>query len=123
MANDVFKMLKDIELKAVGLDEETKKMQEGYFISFRNIGLPIHKEDYENPWSPLGANLEKNIPKTEPSDPKDAPKTGSEKIDTTQAFVASVAKSQQSYLNTFVLVDNKLQMNNQYSVMPGSSKL
>jgi hypothetical protein len=116
-------MLKDIELKAVGLDEETKKMQEGYFISFRNIGLPIHKEDYDNPWSPLGVNLEKNIPKKEPSDPKDAPKTGSEKIDTTQAFVASVAKSQQSYLNTFVLVDNKLQMNNQYSVMPGSSKL
>src|SRR5262249_12563611 len=39
------------------------------------------------------------------------------------AFVANIARSQQSYLNTFVLVNNKLQMNNQYSVMPGSSKL
>lgn len=123
MAQDVFKMFKDLELKAVGLDEKTNKMQEGYFVAFRSIGLPIHKDDYANPWSPLGVNLEKNIPKTDPVDPKDAPKTGSDKIDTTQAFAANIAKSQQSYLNTFVLVNNKLQMNNEYSVMPGSSKL
>lgn len=122
MENDVFKMLKDIELKAVGLDEESKKMQEGYFISFRNIGLPIHKEDYENPWTPVGGNLAAALPK-EASDPKDAPKTGSGKVDTNQAFAANIAKSQQNFLNTFALVDNKLQMSNQYSVMPGSSKL
>ena len=123
MAQDVFKILQDLELKAVGLDEQTKKLQEGYFVAFRSIGLPIHKADYENPWSSLGANLEKDIPKTDPVDPKDAPTTGSGKIDTTQAFAAAIAKSQQAYLNTYVLVDNKLQMNNQYSVMPGSSKL
>jgi len=123
MAQDVFKMLKDLELKAVGLDEKTNQMQEGYFVAFRSIGLPIHKDDYSNPWSPLGVNLQKDIPKTDPADPKDAPKTGSDKIDTTQAFAANIAKSQQSYLNTYVLVNNKLQMNNQYSVMPGSSKL
>ena len=123
MAQDVFKMLKDLELKAVGLDEKTNKMQEGYFVAFRSIGLPIHKADYENPYSPLGVNLNKDIPKTDPVDPKDAPKTGSDKIDTTQAFVANIAKSQQSYLSTYVLVNNKLQMNNEYSVMPGSSKL
>jgi hypothetical protein len=123
MANDVFKMFRDLELKAVGLDEKTNKMQEGYFVAFRSIGLPIHKEDYANPWSPLGVNLEKNIPKTDPVDPKDAPKTGSASIDVNQAFAANIAKSQQAYLNTYVLVNNKLQMNNQYSVMPGSSKL
>src|SRR5207302_1905455 len=120
---DVFKLLKDIELKAVGLDEKTNKMQEGYFVSFRTIGLPIHHLDYENPWSPLGVNLQKDIPPTPPADPKTAPQTGSGKIDTTQAFAANIAASQQAYLNTYVLVDNKLQMNNQYSVMPGSSKL
>lgn len=123
MAQDVFKMLKDLELKAVGLDEKTQKMQEGYFVAFRSIGLPIHKDDYDNPWAPLGVNLEKDIPKTDPGDPKNAPKTGSDKIDTTQAFAANIAKSQQSYLTTYVLVNNKLEMNNQYSVMPGSSKL
>ena len=42
MAQDVFKILKDLELKAVGLDPETNKMQEGYFAPFRPIGLPIH---------------------------------------------------------------------------------
>jgi hypothetical protein len=120
---DVFKIFKDLELKAVGLDEKTKKMQEGYFVAFRDIGLPIHKEDYENPFAPTGVNLAKDIPKTEPTDPKEAPKTGSGNVDTSQAFAANVAKSIQSYLNTYVLVNNKLQMNNQYSVIPGSSHL
>ena len=82
---DVFKILKDLELKAVGLDEKTNKMQEGYFVAFRSIGLPVIKDDYANPWSPLGANLEKDIPQTDPVDPKNAPKTGSDKIDATQA--------------------------------------
>ena len=123
MAQDVFKMFKDLELKAVGLDEKTSKMQEGYFVAFRSVGLPIHKDDYENPWSPLGVNLEKDIPKTDPVDPKNAPKTGSDKIDTNQAFSAAIAHDMQSYLSTYVLVNNKLQMNNEYSVMPGASKL
>jgi hypothetical protein len=122
-AQGVFKLFKDLELKAVGLDEQSNKMQEGYFVAFRGIGLPIHKDDHANPWSPLGVNLEKDIPKTDPVDPKDAPKTGSGKIEITQAFTANIAKSQQSYLSGFVLIDSKLQMNNQYSVMPGSGKI
>jgi len=123
MAQDVFKMLKDLELKAVGLDEKTKKMQEGYFVAFRTIGLPIRKEDYANPWTPTGGNIDKAIPQTPAVDPKDAPKTGSAALDTTQAFVANLAKQQENYLSTYALVNDKLQMNNQYSVMPGSSKL
>src|SRR5690349_4903173 len=115
---DVFKILKDLELKVVGLDPETNKMQEGYFVSFRSVGLPIHKEDFDNPWSPLGVNLEKAIPNTEPADPANAPKTGSGQIDETKIFAAKIAKSMQSYLNGFLLVDNQLRMNNQYAVMP-----
>ena len=57
MEKDVFKMLRDLELKAVGLDEQTKKMQEGYFVAFRTIGLPIHKEDDSNPWTPSNAEI------------------------------------------------------------------
>jgi hypothetical protein len=48
------RFLKDLELKAVGLDPETNKMQEGYFSAFRSIGLPIHGEDNANPYSPVG---------------------------------------------------------------------
>jgi hypothetical protein len=59
---DVFKILKDLELKAVGLDPQTNKMQEGYFVSFRPIGLPIHKEDFANPYTPLGGNMNLNRP-------------------------------------------------------------
>jgi hypothetical protein len=121
MAQDVFKLFKDLELKAVGLDEKTNKMQEGYFVAFRNIGLPVHKDDYKNPWTPLGENLKGDMPP--PADPATAPKTGSDGIDLAKAFAANIAQSQGTYLSTFALVDNKLQMNNQYSVMPGSSKL
>src|SRR4051794_15750180 len=85
---DVFKILKDLELKSVGLDPQTNKMQEGYFVSFRTVGLPIHKEDFANPYSPLGVNLEKDIPKADPSDPKGAPKTGSDQMDENKIFTA-----------------------------------
>lgn len=120
---DVFKILKDLELKAVGLDPATNKMQEGYFIAFRSVGLPIHKDDFANPWSPLGVNLQKDIPQSNPADPQTAPKTASGQIDENKVFTANIAKSMQSYLNTFLLTDDKLRMNNQYSVMPGSSKV
>jgi hypothetical protein len=127
MANDVFKILKDLELKSVGLDEQTKKLQEGYFISFRNVGLPIHKDDFANPWSPLGVNLAKDLPPGQAAptgtDPANAPKTASGQIDDSTVFAANIAKSQQSYLNAFLLTDDKLRMNNDYSVMPGSSKV
>src|SRR5258708_2371369 len=110
---DVFKILKDLELKSVGLDPETNKMQEGYFISFRSVGLPIHDEDFQNPWTPLGGNLEKDIPKADPSDPANAPKTGSTQLDENKKYTAAIAKSQQNFLNTFLLTDDKLVMNNQ----------
>src|SRR5882757_9783231 len=109
MANpppDVYKILKDLELKAVGLDPSTNTMQSGYFVSFRDIGLPIHKDDFANPFSPLGANLDQNIPETPPADPADAPKTGSTALDPDVKFAASIAKSQQSYLNGFMLTDD-----------------
>ena len=120
---DVYKILKDLELKSVSLDPETMKMQEGYFAAFRSIGLPIRKEDFENPWSPLGTNLQKDIPKTEPVDPKDAAKTAAAQLTENKIAAAKIAKSMQSYLNGFLLTDDKLQMNNEYAVMPGSSKV
>jgi hypothetical protein len=124
MAQDVFKILKDLELKAVGLDPATDKIQEGYFTAFRGIGLPIHKEDYQNPYSPLGGNLQQDLPKTEPVDPKDtAPKTASSSLDLTKAFAANVAQSQQSFLSSFYLIDDKLRMSNQYTVMPSAGKV
>jgi hypothetical protein len=123
MAKDVFKILKDLELRAVGLDPQSAGMQEGYFVAFRPVGLPIHKKDFENPWSPLGSNLQKDIPQSDPVDPKDAPKTAAGGIDENKIFAANIAHSQQSYLNTFLLTDDKLRMNSEYAVMPGSSKV
>lgn len=120
---DVFKILKDLELKCVGLDPQTNKMQEGYFSSFRTIGLPIHKEDFNNPFSPLGVNLQKSIPPSDPADPKAAPKTASDILSENKIAAANVAHDMQSYLNAYLLTDDKLRMNSQYAVMPSSSKV
>lgn len=123
MGQDVFKILKDLELKIVGLDPKTNTMQAGFFASFRTVGLPITIDDYKNPWSPLGGNLEKDIPKTSPSDPKESPKTTSSTLTENQIFASKIANNQQTYLNTFLLTDDKLRMNNQYSVMPGAGRV
>ena len=137
MAQDVYKILKDLELKAVGLDPQTNKMQEGYFVSYRDVGLPIHKSDYDNPWSPTDSNLEQDIKEVAPVDPKKAPKTGSSTLDTVatapsaseakridpKALAGAIGESQMAYLNTFLLTDDKLVLNNQYNVIPGSSKV
>lgn len=117
--NDVFKILADLEVKAVGLDPQTKTMQEGYFIAFRNSGLPLPAEDYSNPFSPTGAELKKinaDQPHTDPKDPKDAGKaTGSDQTGDDKAAVAGIAQSMQNYMNTFGLSDLKLQLSNTYS--------
>jgi hypothetical protein len=128
---DVYKILKDLEMKAVGVDPETQAMPEGYFASFRNVGLPIRTEDYENPFSPIGINLKKDRPETAPASPASAPKTASEEVDfeepededtaAVDEEIRSISRSQRSYLNTFLLTDRKLRMSNTYSVMPGTS--
>jgi len=126
---DLFKVLKDLECKAVGVDPATNKMPEGYFVSFREIGLPINREDYQNPWTPTGANLAK-INSSKPSaapatstDGTEAPKTGSSMLSDEAALSAEIGNSMQSYLNAFMLTDSKLVMSNTYSVMPGASKV
>jgi hypothetical protein len=122
MAQDVFKILKDLELKAVGLDPSTNKMQEGYFAAFRPIGLPISSEDYFDPWTPSGINPPK--PRQDPRDPKGLPSNlENGKLDEDIISAADVTQAMKSYLNTFYLIDSKLQMNNDYSVIPGSSKV
>ncbi|PPK96142.1 hypothetical protein CLV92_105244 [Kineococcus xinjiangensis] len=125
---DVFKILKDLELKAVGLDEQTKKMQEGYFVAFRNVGLPIRKQDFDRPFSPLGSSPRAEVPPTpDRTDPADAPKTASGALDPEKvyddALLADVSRAHRAYVNTFMLTDSKLNMSADYSVMPGASKV
>lgn len=125
---DVFKILKDLELRAVTLDPNTNKLQEGYFVSFRSIGLPIHKNDFANPWTPTGGNLASNKPATPANangvDPSTVqPPSASKLLEENKIAVAKIAKSQQSFCNTFLLIDDQLAMNNDYKVIPGSSKI
>ena len=119
---DVFKILRDLEMKAVGVDPQTQAMQKGYFVALRNIGLPIRTQDYENPFSPVGVNLNKPRPEIPAADPTTAPKTASESTDT-DAELAAVTTAQRNYINTFLLTDRKLRMSNTYQVMPGASRV
>jgi hypothetical protein len=127
---DLFKVMKDLEYKAVGIDPETNKVQEGYFVSFRDIGLPVMREDFENPWTPTGANLGKinsskpaaPVADAPPADPANPP-TASSQLNEDSDLSAEIGKSMQSYINSFMLTDSKLVMSNRYSVMPGASKV
>lgn len=118
---DVFKILRDLEMKAVGVDPEQQEMPKGTFVSFRSVGLPIRFEDYANPWSPIGVNIDKAV--TKPKEPPPGePATASSKIDTDREL-KSVTRAQRAYLNTFLLTDSKLRMNERYETMPGASKV
>jgi hypothetical protein len=130
---DVLKLLKDLQYKAVGVDPESKKMPEGYFVSFRPIGLPIPEEDFKNPWSPTGANLKEILsaaPKpgaASTAATTDAgtvtPVSASAQLDKDQFITAGIGQSMQAYLNTFMLTDDKLVMSNDYRTVPGSGKV
>lgn len=132
---DVLKILKDLEYKAVGVDPNTNEMPTGYFVSFRNVGLPIIKDDFDNPWTPLGSNMAQiNSSKpqsgtnagaigTDPAVTITQPKSASQILDENKIASAGVAKSMQAYLNTFMLTDNKLSMSHDYHLMPNASKV
>ncbi len=123
---DPFKILKDLELKATGLDPETMKQQEGYFVAFRDIGLPIRKEDFIDPWSPL-RRAKVELP--EATDPKDSQQSGAEQAGLDpervydEALLTEISRSQRAFINTFMVTNAKLQMSPRYSVMPGASNV
>ncbi|WP_207496989.1 hypothetical protein [Aridibaculum aurantiacum] len=129
MSQDVFKILSDLQYKAVGLDPKTKKMQEGYFVSFRNVGLPIPEADFANPWTPQGAEMKKILADAKtastPPDKGSTPDGSGEvtppaEIDVNQVITAGIAQSQVNYLNTYFLTNDKLAMSPEYTVMPSA---
>lgn len=125
---DVYQILQDLENKAAGVDPKTGKMPQGYFVSFRPVGLPIDPADYSNPWTPTGSELNQatssalsqiassSSGSTTPSLPNNAPPT----IDPNQLIAAKVAQSEINYFNAFQLTDDKLQMDQKWSVMPSA---
>ena len=134
---NVLKILDDLKYKSVGVDPGTKKMPEGFFASFRPIGLPIPESDFRNPWTPTGGNLKEilsstpkpgvppiRIPGSDPATttPVSA-STAADKMTKDQYITAGVGESMQAYLNTFMLTDDKLEMNGEYRTMPGSGKI
>jgi len=129
---DVMKVLRDLEYKAVGVDPQTQKMPDGYFVSFRPIGLPIPEEDFKNPWTPTGSDLKaildskpkNNETNTGGQDPATiAAASASKQLDDMQFMSANIGASMQAYLQTFVLTDSKIVMDSTYRVAPGTSKV
>ncbi|RZN82244.1 MAG: hypothetical protein EVB11_09090 [Winogradskyella sp.] len=132
--SDVMKVLEDLKYKAVGVDPTTNEMPEGYFVSFRPIGLPIPKEDFKNPWTPTGSNLKEilsskakhnsELAQAEGQDPANVDVvSASSQLDDMQFMSAGIGASMQAFLQTFALTDSKLVMDNKFRVAPGTSKL
>jgi hypothetical protein len=75
---------------------------------------------------PFGGNLAQNIDKAVAQIPPRSQRRAHDRggtIDINKAFAANIGQSQRNYFSTYALVNDKLQMNNDYSVMPGSSHL
>lgn len=121
---DPFKILKDLELKATGLDPDTMKQQEGYFVAFRDIGLPIRREDFIDPFSPM---RKATVSFPQNTDPKEVKGSGLDKeiADPEKIYdnllLAEIGRSQRAFINTHILTNVKLQMSPRYTVMPGAS--
>jgi hypothetical protein len=131
---DVMKVLQDLEYRAAGVNPETQKMNEGFFVSFRPIGLPIPEEDYKNPWTPSGSNLKEHLDEkrkdnqsvfaSEPKDPATIQAiSASKQLDDAQWLSANVGADMESFVHTFQLTDKKLAMNSQYQVAPGDGNI
>lgn len=135
ISDQLYQILEELQLKAVGLDPQTMKMQEGYFVSFRDIALPIRSEEFMNPWTPNRvpdlSSFKADLNFQENTDPKDAvspvstdvsePETSAE--DAEDRRRAEAGRSIQAFINTHNLTNQKLQMSNRYSVMPGSGSV
>lgn len=129
---DVMKVLEDLKYKSVGVDPETKQMPEGFFVSFRPIGLPIPEADYKNPWTPTGSNLKEIMdskPKagttsTEGVDPATVQaKSVSQQLEDNQYLSANIGASMMSFINTFYLTDDKITLDAKYRAMPQCGKV
>jgi len=122
MAHDVFQIFRDLEHQAVGADDNGK-MPDGYFTSFRGIGLPIFEEDYKDPMTPFGAPKTTADAAPEATDPKDSQQaTGSAKI-AEQRAIGETSRQISAFVNTFLLVDDKLVLDHRYRAQPGSAKV
>jgi len=129
---DVYKVLDDLKKRAAGVDPSTNKMPEGYFVSFRPIGLPIAPEDFSNPWSPFGSELvgattsamseaaKINPPATSATPMPSSPPP---QVDLQSLIAANVGQSEKNYYNTFWLTNDKLAMNAQWTVMPDAGSV
>lgn len=130
---DVLKVLEDLKYKAVGIDPNNKAMPEGYFVSFCPIGIPIPKEDYENPWTPTGSQM-KEILASKPKTPDATPAVGqdpatiaavsaSKALDDINYVNAGISASFWSFLQTFNLTDEKIVLDSTYRPAPGGGKV
>jgi len=131
---DVMKVLEDLKYKAVGVDPNTKKKREGFFVSFRPIGLPIPKEDFKNPWTPTGSNMKEILdskPKdnsarasSEGQDPATVEAASvSKMLDDQQFMSANIGASMQAFLQTFMITDEQIVLNETYQSAPGNKKV
>ncbi|QBR91822.1 hypothetical protein [Nocardioides euryhalodurans] len=128
--SDIQKLLRDLKARAAGLDPESGKPTEGFYISFRPVALPIRPDDYANPYSPFGPsgpaiNATKNPPPAaDATDPKQV-NTEPEADEETRIRKENEKQSAavKAFVNTFFLVDKKLKIADDWTPYPGATSI
>ena len=131
MENDVFKILEDLKWKAVGVDPTTGQTPKNQFVSFLPIGLPIPEEDFKNPWTPTQSHLKeglqeaiKNKANTETgTDPQNTEAISVSSMLENNLLSAEIGASMMAYLQTFMLTDTKISIDEVYKSWPQASRV
>jgi len=124
---DLFKTLKDLEFRALGVDPiNPSSLPEGFFVSFRQIGLPINERDYTVDKVKIAntvkdiAEIYQTVNKVEiPADQQLDTMEG--KIEDINTEIANQGEA--ALYNTFQLTNEKIRLNSSYSVEPGTQKI
>lgn len=122
---DLHKILQDLEAKAVGLKPGTDELQEGFFVSFRKMGLPIREHDHKGGLEDIFEDAQ-SLDEMQSTEEVKLPDYG-DGVDGLKSDVKVEGKEPHSkemnYLRTFVLSNDKIKMNKEFYVEPGTSKV
>ncbi len=124
---DLQRILRDLEAKAIGLKPNSDELQEGFFVSFRKIGLPIREHEYQDGAEDFFiGNAEELVKEDADVTPNTVPDSGNgtDGLDTSVTIAGKKPLSREmNYLRTFVLSNDKIRMNKEFFVEPGTSRV
>ena len=120
------RILRDLETKVIGLQPDSDTLREGFFVSFRSIGLPVREHDYRGGSEDFFIDGTGDLlAATEDITPNEVPdySDGTAEPDAVRIEGKAPLSPEMNYLRTFVLSDHKIKMRSDFVVEEGASRV